>query len=92
MADPQKAFPVGTVIVKEKYPRNPKEGYGKITVDKSKPPELLTVMSKRPTGWEYYSLSGDLKEIARDNGTCRKCHESQKAMDYVFRDYGQVIR
>ncbi len=88
MRDDKKPFPVGTIIVKEKYPRNPQgDRFGPTKVDPKITPELLTVMVKRPAGWEWFAASGDLKQLAKDNGTCRKCHESQKKKDYVFRHY-----
>lgn len=86
MSSGKKPYPVGSIIVKEKYPRIPTgERYSPAKdPDPASKPELLTVMVKRADGWEWFAASGDFKQIARDNGTCRSCHESQKSADYVF--------
>lgn len=78
-------FPVGSVIVKEKFPSHDSEY-----------PELLTVMMKRERGydsangdWEYLVMEGDLSTI-RARGklrSCQGCHLEKAADDYVFRTY-----
>jgi hypothetical protein len=78
-------FPVGSVIVKEKFPAHDSEY-----------PELLTVMMKREPGydstrgdWEYLVMEGDLSTI-RARGklrSCQGCHIEKSADDYVFRTY-----
>lgn len=85
LEQPDPRFPVGTVIVKEKH-----------ATEKSKTPELLTVMIKRDKGfnpeggdWEYLVADGTASEVS-DRGklsTCMACHEERKAKDYVFRPY-----
>lgn len=80
-----KAYPVGTVIVKEKLPR----------ID-SKKPELMTVMVKRKKGsapsdgdWEFLVTDSDGKTTARGKETkhCGTCHRAQIDQGYVFRTY-----
>src|SRR5262245_61639650 len=78
-------FPEGSVIVKEK-----------LTAKDSTSPELLTVMRKREAGydpdngnWEYLVFDG-AGQKAQANGKlekCQACHLSQKATDYVARNY-----
>lgn len=78
-------FPVGSVIVKEKHPS-----------EKSKTPELLTVMRKREKGynpkqgdWEYLVFDGDGKksQAAGRLENCQNCHKQWKEGDYVSRRY-----
>lgn len=80
------AFPVGSVIVKEKLP---KERQGA-------QPELLTVMIKREQGfdpssgdWEYMALNGEGTKIESRGklANCQSCHLTTPATDYVFRTY-----
>jgi hypothetical protein len=82
------AFPVGSIIVKEKLP----------TRD-SKEPELLTAMLKREKGydtpngdWEYLVLNGTASKIDSSGklANCQSCHASQKSTGFVFRTYYQV--
>lgn len=75
-------FPVGSVIVREKF------------IEKDDPqPQLLAVMIKRTTGfsrksgdWEYFIVDGGLKKIRerQKKGSCSGCHSSQKERDFVF--------
>lgn len=76
-------FPVGSVIVKEKY-----------TTEKSRTPELMTVMRKQAKGydskngdWEYLVLDGATNRVqAQGNlATCQDCHRQMATTDYVFR-------
>lgn len=78
-------FPVGSIIVKEKF----------TTLD-SPEPVLLTVMKKRETGydvtrgdWEYMVVDGAMSTIgARGTlGTCQSCHLEKADQDFVFRTY-----
>lgn len=77
-------FPAGSVLVKEKRVR-----------PEDRMPELLTVMEKKPAGfdpkhgdWEYSVWDGAGKRI--DGGKvahCQACHEKASSTGYVFRDY-----
>jgi len=78
-------FPEGSVIVKEK-----------LTTKDSTSPELLTVMRKREPGydprngnWEYTVFDGQGQTV-RASGKlekCQACHLSEKATDYITRNY-----
>jgi hypothetical protein len=78
------AYPIGTVIVKEKF--SDKQGGT---------PELSTVMVKRERGfnpssgdWEYAVLDGKSTLVERGRiATCQSCHASRKNQDFVFRTY-----
>jgi hypothetical protein len=77
-------FPVGSILVKEKLRK---------ATDTT--PELMTVMVKRPAGfdpahgdWEYSVRDADGRPT--DAGRvqhCQSCHEGRKLSDYVFGDY-----
>ena len=78
-------FPVGSIIVKEKLPS-----------EKSKSPELLTVMIKREAGydsangdWEYLVLNGAASQIESRGKleSCQSCHSHRKETDFVFGNY-----
>lgn len=79
------AFPVGSVIVKEKLPAKD-----------STTPELLTVMIKQAKGfnpasgdWEYMVVDASGTKI-EDRGkleNCQECHVASDDADYVFRTY-----
>jgi hypothetical protein len=78
-------FPVGTVVVKEKF-----DGTSDLQ------PALLTVMVKRAAGfdpkngdWEYFALSGDATRVLAPGRAdhCKKCHFDVRAKGYVFRNY-----
>lgn len=78
-------FPAGSVIVKEK-----------LADEKSRTPELLTVMIKHEKGynsksgdWEYMVVDGAGEEVAErgDLQNCQACHAADKKTDYVFRTY-----
>lgn len=83
--DKRKAFPAGTIIVKEKLPS-----------EKSKKPELLTAMIKHKAGynkghgdWEYFALSGDATKVSARGKLekCQNCHTSVQESDYVYGGY-----
>jgi hypothetical protein len=78
-------FPVGSVIVKEKF-----------APDKKDAPELLTVMVKREQGfnpasgdWEYMVTNGAGTKIdARGKiESCQSCHVSMRESGFVYRSY-----
>jgi hypothetical protein len=76
-------FPEGSIIVKEKMPALAAQ------------PELLTVMVKRPAGydsahgdWQYFIADGVAQKTSTDNAPrCQSCHDMDKENDYVFRSY-----
>jgi hypothetical protein len=77
-------FPAGTVIVKEKR-----------TLPGDKTPELMTVMTKQPAGydsahgdWEYAVMDAHGKIEAQGKlAKCQNCHDQKKNVDYVFKGY-----
>ncbi|MBD0325383.1 MAG: cytochrome P460 family protein [Pyrinomonadaceae bacterium] len=78
-------FPVGSVIVKEKFSSKEKDA-----------PELLTVMVKRESGfnpavgdWEFMAVNGAGTKIdARGRlESCQSCHVLMKEGDFVSRNY-----
>jgi len=77
-------FPVGSMIVKQKFR------------EQNKQPELLTMMIKREAGfdpkfgnWEYLVATGDGKSIFGRGKLeqCQGCHVSMAKQDYVYRTY-----
>jgi len=81
----QGPFPVGTVIVKEKF-----------SSLKSKEPQLLTVMIKRGKGydvrqedWEYLALDGQGRRFPGKQivSHCQSCHQNSALKDHVYRNY-----
>ena len=75
------AFPVGTVIVRERR------------WSPSAAPDRLVVMIKqdqrfnrKANGWEFLTVSGDGTKILKreKEGKCLKCHASAAANDFVF--------
>ena len=59
-------------------------------------PEVLTAMIKRKKGfnpaandWEFLVISGDATKITKreKTGSCRSCHHSVSAKDFVFDNY-----
>lgn len=79
-------FPEGSVIVKEKLPKE----------QQGAQPELLTVMVKREKGfnlasgdWEYMAVNGEGTKIESRGklANCQSCHVTTPATDYVFRTY-----
>jgi len=80
------AFPVGTIIVREKLPAL------------NANPERLVVMIKhekefnpKANGWEFLMLNGEAKEILKreKTGQCLKCHLSASNNDFVFPEDGR---
>jgi len=78
-------FPEGSIIVKEK-----------LSEPASQAPELLTVMIKRPQGynpkvgdWEFMVTDGKGATV-QERGklqNCQTCHAAWGSRDYVFRTY-----
>jgi hypothetical protein len=85
-SDKTEAFPVGSIIVKEKFSGVSGKDMTDRDLDKRKP-DLLTVMVKQKDGWEYFAVSGDMKQVAADRGQCVKCHSHAADRDFVFRPY-----
>lgn len=86
-------FPVGTIIVKEKFALGPSKkpwNEHKLPVDAK--PQMLTVMTKQAKGfdtpngdWSYQVFSGDMrKETSAGLEYCAKCHTHAASRDYVF--------
>lgn len=83
---PSEPFPDGSVIVKEKWPR---EAFGPDLKKATRPktePELLTVMTKTKGKWVYSVVQNNEVQMG-DMKHCAKCHESARVTDYVFRGY-----
>ena len=85
-AESASTFPVGSIIVKQKFDPNHEP-------DK---PLLYTVMIKHEPGynpdagdWEFAVIGGDGREIQARGAlaNCIACHTPQKANDFVFRGY-----
>lgn len=79
------AFPVGSIIVREK-----------LETDTSTKPQLLSVMIKRAKGfnkdagdWEYIvaDSSKGKTQVLEKKINCLSCHSSQAESDYVYRKY-----
>lgn len=77
-----KRFPIGSIIVREKLAK----------ADDAQP-QLLTAMIKRARGfnpkandWEFLIIDGTISKILEQQkqGSCLKCHASQKKRDFVF--------
>ena len=84
-------FPVGSVIVKEKRgEQNP-----------NAKPELLTVMTKMPPGydpkhgdWQYMGVAGNAARTIQARGrlaNCQSCHDKRAGTGYVYRSYLPAI-
>jgi hypothetical protein len=79
------AFPVGTVVVKEKREKDKRNA----------PPIFFTVMTKREKGynpksgdWEYSIYDGQRKQTETGKiERCMTCHERVKGQDYIFGNY-----
>lgn len=78
-------FPLGSIVVKEKLPSAA-----------SPAPEPLTVMRKREPGynpgngdWEYMVVDGSGTRVLEQGRRvrCQGCHASERATDFVSRDY-----
>jgi hypothetical protein len=79
------AFPVGSMIVREK-----------LLKAEDTTPELVTVMLKREKGfsrktsdWEYFVIDGALSNVklSEKGGSCSKCHIQATETDMVFKTY-----
>jgi hypothetical protein len=79
-------FPVGTVIIKEKFSGR----------DRSTAPELLTVMVKREKGfnpevgdWEFATVNGEGTKVTAQGKleSCQACHVNYEKNDFVTRVY-----
>lgn len=93
-------FPVGTMIVKEKYDAmaTTPGGFSRVLKPGAKP-ELMTAMVKRAPGfdpengdWEYLVLD---RAMTRQEGKvthCQSCHLGVKTRDFVFADYLGAFR
>lgn len=78
-------FPVGSIIVKEKFSINSPDNI-----------EVITIMIKQKKNynpefgdWEFAVLGGD-RLVLSDRGRltqCQTCHEYAKSEGFVFRDY-----
>ena len=80
------AFPVGTMIVREKLP------------GMNMNPERLVVMIKhekefnpRANGWEFLIVNGEGTRVLKreKSGQCLKCHVSVSNNDFVFPEDGR---
>ncbi len=75
------AFPVGTVIVRER-----------LWVPAGKPDQLVVMIkhdkrfNRKANGWEFLTVSGDGTKILKreKDGKCLKCHASAAQNDFVF--------
>jgi len=81
-SDKPTSFPVGSIIVREKFLRK-----------EDKQPELLAAMIKRAPGfskssgdWEYLVFDGAATKVRdrKKKGDCYECHSQHKDRDYVF--------
>lgn len=94
LAKTPKPFPVGSIIVKEKFERS------SARFDEKTVPDLLTVMIKREKGfdpdngdWQYATTKSARQQLNFERlGYCADCHRHQKTTDYVFRAYGSYLR
>ena len=84
MAELKPNFPLGSIIVREKF-----------QTEKSTTPALLSVMIKRAKGfssgdndWEFIVADGAEGKLQLREKTinCMSCHSSRIESDYVFRD------
>lgn len=89
-------FPVGSVLVKEKFSRGP-EVFAPVKLLPDAKPELLTVMIKRPKGfdpangdWQFAVVKSGHAPETEGLKHCQGCHQRQKKTDYVFGDYGSI--
>lgn len=85
MAHDGRAFPKGTIIVKEKH-----------SSETSISPELLTVMIKHQAGyspetgdWEYMATNGAATSVEKRGKleNCQACHVTMKDQDFVYKSY-----
>ncbi|HET6409300.1 MAG TPA: cytochrome P460 family protein [Chthoniobacteraceae bacterium] len=85
----QTAFPVGTIVLKQKFP----------TLDATEP-ELYTGMLKRENGynpkagdWEFFTMNGSATAVtARGRiDSCMDCHQQYAKTDFVTKRYVSVF-
>lgn len=83
-----KTYPVGSVIIKAKYPDDKRENI-----------ELFTVMRKREAGyfpnhgdWEFSVVDGEAKRVLSRGRieSCTDCHDGYQNTDFVSRVYLQT--
>jgi len=99
LSNGKKPFPIGSMIVKEKFalPREKDSWIRRSPTIKDKP-VLLTAMIKREKGfdapngdWQYVTLPGDASKMNTVGlKHCSTCHLNQKSTDFVFGDYGSI--
>ncbi|MGV3615508.1 MAG: cytochrome P460 family protein [Fimbriimonas sp.] len=97
-AEPPKGFrfPVGTIVVKEKFSKSQTDGGFLAKLKPGAKPELLTVMIKREKGfspangdWEYQVMDRAMTRVeTRKVQPCQNCHQAKKSSDFVFAHYG----
>lgn len=99
LSDGKKPFPVGSMIVKEKFSLPiEKDRLVRRRPAKTDVPVLLTAMIKREKGfdaangdWQYVTLPGDASKTNTEGlQHCSTCHLNQKSTDYVFGDYTSI--
>jgi hypothetical protein len=81
-------FPIGSVVVKEKWEAQTKKDSALIL-------KLMTVMIKREKGyfpkggdWEYLVTNPKMQVLQRGKlESCQKCHVQTKTTGYLFRHY-----
>lgn len=90
LAQPTPAFPVGSVIIREKL----------LQADATAP-QFVIAMIKREKGfnpaggdWEFAAFDGALKKVEKreKTGSCLACHAQKKDNDFVFRSYLPEIK
>ena len=86
--DPFERFPVGTILLKEKFP-----------IDNVEMPELFTGMLKRKPGympeigdWEFFTIDGAIKEVTSRGrlDSCIECHRDYVTSDFVSKQYASL--
>ena len=85
MTAPKPAFPVGTILLKQKF-----------SAANAQEPELYTGMLKQEKGfnpdcgdWEFFTLNGTGTAVTARGKieSCMECHKSYPQSDFVTRDY-----
>jgi len=85
MKQPSAVFPLGTVILKQKFPKPDSENA-----------QLFTGMLKRETGfnpgcgdWEFFTLTGDGRKVTSRGRieSCMDCHKEFSKTGFVSRKY-----
>ena len=86
--DPYDRFPVGTILLKEKF-----------RIDNVEMPELFTGMLKRKPGympeigdWEFFTIDGALKEVTSRGRleSCIECHREYVTSNFVSKQYAAL--